>query len=406
MAKLKIKAPDGKTLVIDAGNDPSKYDSVVDDVMKDYTGKDKNSMLPLPSDVINEPGVFSQTIPSKAFEKGGEFVAENLGEKGHPLTGAILGTGIQMIPDIGSSLIPGFKAKAISKPLEAGLEIGKTAISKIKQPTAEVASQLAQAAEMRFIPTAEQKASQLGEHILFKQESKITKLRNLIEKISKSQDNKLKELQKLESSSKGALEASEKSMGVSFKPSPSFEKLRQSPEFLSKLTERFGRQFGEKTPEEISQIISPERIQTYRKFGQEGTTRVSGPLRARLQQMREKAANALESVSNEFSEARSRFKDVKDVLKDLPIETKRKLKGVADQIKNEKQVYMNLKKETTDLIKIAKKADLEELSRIKEEGANLIKQGIERDELAKKIKQSIIAALSIAGGAIGVKKIF
>src|ERR1700686_4433488 len=43
MATLNIQAPDGKTLNVDIppGTDPSKYDSIVDDVMKDYTSGDQ-----------------------------------------------------------------------------------------------------------------------------------------------------------------------------------------------------------------------------------------------------------------------------------------------------------------------------------------------------------------------------
>lgn len=47
MATLNIQAPDGKTLAIDVpeGTDPSQYDSIVDDVMKDYTSQNVPSEL-------------------------------------------------------------------------------------------------------------------------------------------------------------------------------------------------------------------------------------------------------------------------------------------------------------------------------------------------------------------------
>src|SRR4029077_20459716 len=47
MASLKIQAPDGKTLSINVpeGTDPSQYDAIVDDVMKDYTSQENPSKL-------------------------------------------------------------------------------------------------------------------------------------------------------------------------------------------------------------------------------------------------------------------------------------------------------------------------------------------------------------------------
>lgn len=61
MAKLRIQAPDGKTLVIDAtGYDESQYDDLATAAVADYTSKQTHT--PIPEDVLNEPGLQDATV--------------------------------------------------------------------------------------------------------------------------------------------------------------------------------------------------------------------------------------------------------------------------------------------------------------------------------------------------------
>ena len=68
MPKLRIKADDGKTLVIDVtGYDPSDYDELAVAANEDYMSGLKGPKHPIPADVENEPGL----IPKLGFEQVG-----------------------------------------------------------------------------------------------------------------------------------------------------------------------------------------------------------------------------------------------------------------------------------------------------------------------------------------------
>lgn len=63
MAKLRIQASDGKTLVIDVtGHDPSEYDELAAAANEDYMARTVNPYGRLPEDVTNEPGVQDATL--------------------------------------------------------------------------------------------------------------------------------------------------------------------------------------------------------------------------------------------------------------------------------------------------------------------------------------------------------
>jgi hypothetical protein len=66
MAKLRIQAPDGKTLVIDAtGYDKSEYDDLASAALEHYSSQ-AGPKNPIPADVENEPGVNDTTVADVA----------------------------------------------------------------------------------------------------------------------------------------------------------------------------------------------------------------------------------------------------------------------------------------------------------------------------------------------------
>jgi len=138
MANLKITAKDGKILSINVpeGTDPSQYDSVVDDVMRDYESKQVPSTLQetgtmpnLPQSPVGVPGGVAQPMgigstrltgpaptPQYEMDQAGQALAEDIGATGHPILGAAVGTAFQMSPDIALGALPGMKAaKALGK---------------------------------------------------------------------------------------------------------------------------------------------------------------------------------------------------------------------------------------------------------------------------------------------------
>lgn len=118
MAKLRIQAPDGKTLVIDAGDDPAQYDAIVDDVMKDYAGQAQQEQ-PKPGvmdRIKNEfkdpmayiPGARMAQLGSKLLDKSnegwqmiGEGVTEGATRLGAPpVVAAAAGLPVTMANDL------------------------------------------------------------------------------------------------------------------------------------------------------------------------------------------------------------------------------------------------------------------------------------------------------------------
>lgn len=102
MATLEIQAPDGKTLEIEvpAGTDPSQYDQIVEDVIRDYspskveapqlsTGLQAmtGSMSPVGPSLLPKEA----QVPYTTGEQAGQVAAEKLAESGHPyLAGTLL----------------------------------------------------------------------------------------------------------------------------------------------------------------------------------------------------------------------------------------------------------------------------------------------------------------------------
>lgn len=138
MAKLRIQAPDGKTLVIEAGDDPSQYDSIVDDVMQDYTSKAPQPEQPKQSAMDVGMGLTKRAMQNSPMELLGNVApalaqkgADVLGEKGaeamaqsgmDPRLAAAAGTGVQMAPDVLMSLLPGEAAMKNAPAIGRGLK--------------------------------------------------------------------------------------------------------------------------------------------------------------------------------------------------------------------------------------------------------------------------------------------
>ena len=83
MPKLKIKADDGKTLLIDVtGYDKSEYDDLAIAANEDYMSKQNKPVHPIPADVENEPGLKSgitvYTKPAGTMTKAGFAGATDL----------------------------------------------------------------------------------------------------------------------------------------------------------------------------------------------------------------------------------------------------------------------------------------------------------------------------------------
>lgn len=77
-------------------------------------------------DISNEPGLQNISLTpltSPDIKQGGEQAAEAIGARGYPLTGAAIGTGIQMAPDIAMAAFPLGESGEIARPLGKAADI-------------------------------------------------------------------------------------------------------------------------------------------------------------------------------------------------------------------------------------------------------------------------------------------
>lgn len=148
MAKLKINAPDGKTLTVDVaeGTDPTQYDSIVDDVLSDYQRSNVESPGTLESGarglMSGIPGATAalsgiQALGDKTYEqtrKENEIKSDKAWEE-HPVaygagkTAGIIGTGAVLPASIPAAIGVGAAAglDAADKPSDMIEEAAKGA---------------------------------------------------------------------------------------------------------------------------------------------------------------------------------------------------------------------------------------------------------------------------------------
>lgn len=138
-----------------------------------------------------------------------------------------------------------------------------------------------------------------------------------------------------EAAKKGLIDAEEKA-GLHFLSTSEFEKAIADPKRVAKVAESLGR-LANKTPEELSQLLSPEQLQNARKFAQEAekVTGLSDIAKSHLRFGKNQFAEALGKLKPEVGEQLSRFREADKVVGEIPGQTrellaKTKLKNAAD----------------------------------------------------------------------------
>lgn len=314
-----------------------------------------SAMVPaIPSMLIDALGV-PDRLGTAIAEKGGEFGV-------NPELAAAVGTGVAMAPDIAAGAAGIAKRGAIAESLKGATRKALSPVRAIKDlatgPSLEEAKILADSAKTRFVPSATQKAEELGRRTLQSSEEKLLsakeKLTEIKSRVTPSRGEaelkavehgeqtlaplrnkikstrealkatgekgtaKLKELDELETQVKSEFENVENQAGVRFKSSPKFESFVADRKKVARLAQKLERL----TPDVAKQLPSG-KLQVYRKLGQEARGNVSEIGNASIQKGREVAAQELSERIPALREVRSRFHDVKNAREDVIASTKR-----------------------------------------------------------------------------------
>ena len=199
----------------------------------------------------------------------------------------------------------------------------------------------------------------------------------------------------------------------------------------------------EKLSPESAKNLPTGKLQLYRKLGQESSENISDIGRASIQRGRETAAKELEQRLPAFKEVRSEFHTVKNAREDIIAETAKKQTALKSNLRDtiqtlrdkerEAREMVNLvrsserqalsgqqktsiaaaqkkildtqralksaKTDASDLLRQAKTADAEELSRITAEGDKLVSTAIKRSKVIKALKVAGLAALGLKGAS-------
>lgn len=128
-----------------------------------------------------------------------------------------------------------------------------------------------------------------------------------------------------EAAKKGLIEAEEKA-GLHFQSTPGFEELLRDPKKMAEFSQRIGR-LAKRTPEELSQSVSSEQLQLFRKIAQEGekVSNLSDIAKSQLREGKGVFTEALGRSEKGIGEALGKFRDADKVVGEIPGQIKRKL---------------------------------------------------------------------------------
>lgn len=361
-------------------------------------GNPVGAMIPAIPEIL----IKGAKLPFQLLDRAGEATAEKIGEKGYPITGAALGTAIQMAPDIALGAQGIAKRAALGAAVESA---GKTALKPVARATGfvkkvgkaltdlspEEARIQAQQLQRTFkkgvktqaaaeegtkrLRTAEKVAAddtnKLQQHVqetLAPAKKQVSKGTKKLKSLPEEQLAKKKKLEELEQQAKGGLEKAEIEGGFEFKSSPKFEAKATDAKFLSKVAERY-KPILEQGPEVAAAKLSPKRLQLVRKLFQEGGKEnvLTDLGKAGTERLRETAAKALELKSPKFGEARSEFLNVKNAQRNLPEEFLKKRTAIQRSLQDAKDTLKSELDNARESKRITKQSQTEELKRVKDE---------------------------------------
>lgn len=139
-----------------------------------------------------------------------------------------------------------------------------------------------------------------------------------------------------EAAKAGLIDAEEKA-GLHFLATADFESAISDPKRVARVAESLGR-LANKSPEELSTLLSPEQLQNARKFAQEAEkmTGLSDIAKSQLRNGKDVVTQALGIAKPEIGTQLSRFREADKVLGEIPGEIKDKL--VKAKLQNAKDV--------------------------------------------------------------------
>jgi len=419
MTKLRIKAPDGKTLVINAGDDPSQYDSIVDDVMKDYTGT-RTPKHPIPSNEINEPGLIDIGVGGLSqpdLTKAGEEIATSKFGQKHPILGATVGTVVSdPLAFIGA-------AQGLASVPEAA-ELVKSIPSATKNIFEAVKGfpGIKQTIKWKGIPSAEEAVAQgektLSEYALKPKvvetvsEAGKSKLQTIQDKITQFRQEKVG-LPGEQVTQTGALESARAKAGtrmgeIESEHSVALTKIPPEISDIKRFTNKMGKIKG-MTPEEIKNKMEPKIVQELRKQAQIAAKDKSLPSewKALIQGGREQLAKTMDlTLGTDYESARSAWQVADDAIDALPGEIKIKGSELGKKIINLQNESKQAQKDLGKLMSQAKKSDTADLLKIKDQIAEIKLAAAKKAALISKLKSAGIAAAGITGAGVYIKHLF
>lgn len=125
---------------------------------------------------------------------------------------------------------------------------------------------------------------------------------------------------------KEGLIKAEEGAGLHFQSTPEFESFISDPKKLAKFSDRFSRLIKQ-GPEQLSQTVDSQTLQTLRKVAQEGEkmTGLSDIAKAQLRQIKDITTQALGKSEPEVGTQLSRLREANQVVSDIPGEIKAKI---------------------------------------------------------------------------------
>lgn len=242
------------------------------------------------------------------LNKAGEKTAEFAGRKGFPKTGAAIGTGISMIPDIAAGAGAIAKRELIAQGLKGA---AKTALSPAKF-----------AKDLVTRPAASEVSLAGKESLAALEEGGKKSLKEVAErgaeKLNLARETK-------DAAKKGLIEAEEKA-GLHFESTPGFEAMLTNKKKMAQFSQKLSR-LAKRTPEELAQSIPSEQLQLFRKLAQEGekVSGLSDIANSQLRHGKDVFTRALGIKEKGVGEALSRFREAEKVTGEIPSEIKGRL---------------------------------------------------------------------------------
>lgn len=250
------------------------------------------------------PSVLAEGVakPFEWLEKSGQFVAEKGGEVGiPPEIAAGAGTALSMAPDIAAGIGGIAKRAVLANLVKGGVKkVGKI----VTKPLSAAKEIITHPKSVEVAQMGKEKLVEIGERGA--------------EKLSMARD--------VEAAAKEGLIGAEEKAGLHFTSTPEFESFIANPKKLSGFSQKASR-IAKLGPEQLSQSVDSQTLQTLRKIAQEGekVTNLSDIAKAQMREAKDIFTQALGKSEPQIGEQLGRFREAGKVVKEIPGEIKGKL---------------------------------------------------------------------------------